>query len=68
MQYKALTGLAQRVNGVIHLQRRFRRQPGSEGENALRLFRRHQERHIAADLRTIVARGPRDQNLRLGEQ
>ena len=29
---------------------------------------RHQQRHVAADLRAIVACGPRDQNLRLGEQ
>ena len=38
IEQKALAGLAQRVDRVIHLQRRFRRQPGSEGENALRLM------------------------------
>ena len=38
IEQKALAGLAQRVDRVIHLQRRFRRQPGSEGENALRRY------------------------------
>ena len=33
---EAVTAFAQRIDGVIHLQRRFRRQPGSEGEHALR--------------------------------
>ena len=37
IEQKALAGLAQRIDRMIHLQRRLRRQPGSEGENALRL-------------------------------
>ena len=72
IEQKALAGLAQRIDRMIHPQRRFRRQPGSEGQNALRLIlrgiRRHQQRDVAADLRAIVARRPRDQDLRLGEQ
>ena len=36
IEQKAFAGLAQRVDGMIHLQRRFRRQPGSKGEDALR--------------------------------
>ena len=42
MQHKALAGLTQRIHGVIHPQRRFRRQPGSERKNTLREFLRHQ--------------------------
>ena len=38
IEQKAFAGLAQRVDRVVHLQRRFRRQPGSEGEHALRRF------------------------------
>ena len=38
IEQKSLAMLAQRVDGVIHLQRRFRRQPGSEGKDALRLI------------------------------
>ena len=72
VEQKALAGLAQRIDRMIHLQRRFRRQPGSEGEDALRLILRgilrHQQRDVAADLRAIVAGRPRDQDLRLGEQ
>ena len=36
IEQKAFAGLAQRVDRMVHLQRRFRRQPGSEGEDALR--------------------------------
>ena len=36
IEQKTLAGLAQRVDRVVHLQRRFRRQPGSEGQDALR--------------------------------
>ena len=72
IEQKALAGLAQRIDGMIHLQRRFRRQPGAEGQDALRLIlrriRRHQQRDVAADLRAIVAGRPRDQDLRLGKQ
>ena len=54
---------------MVHLQRRFRRQPGSEGEQALRLrLLRHQQRNVAGDFRAIVARRPRNQDLRFGEQ
>ena len=56
---------------MIHLQRRLRRQPGSECEDALRrllAILRHQQRNIAADLRTIVACRPRDQHLRFRKQ
>ena len=68
IEQEALAGLAQGVDRMIHLQRRLRRQPGSERQDALRRFLRHQQRGIAADLRTIVAGGPGDQNLGLGEQ
>jgi hypothetical protein len=72
MEQKSLAMLAQRIDGMIHLQRRFRRQPGSEGEDALRLkllgFLRHQKRGVAGDLRTIIACRPRDQDLRLRKQ
>ena len=72
VEQKALAGLAQRVERVIHLQRRFRRQPGSGRQDALRLVvrgvRRQQQRDVAADLRPVVARGPGDQDLRFGEQ
>ena len=36
VEQKSLAGLAQRIDRVIHLQRRFRRQPGSEGKDTLR--------------------------------
>ncbi len=72
MEQKSLAMLAERVDGMIHLQRRFRRQPGSESEDALRLkllgLLRHQKRGIAGDLRTIIAGRPRDQDLRLRKQ
>ncbi len=68
IEQEALAGLAQGVDRVIHPQRRFRRQPGSERQDALRRFLRHQKRGIAADLRTIVAGGPGNQNLGFGEQ
>ena len=72
IEQKSLAMLAQRVDGMIHLQRRFRRQPGSEGEDALRLvlpgLRRQQKRSVARDLRTIVACRPRDQDLWLSKQ
>ena len=72
VEQKALAGVAQRVDRVIHLQRRLRRQPGSERQDALRLvlrrFRRQQQRDVAADLRPVVARGPGNQDLRFGEQ
>jgi len=60
---------AQRIDGVIHLQRRLRRQPGSKGKHALRRgVARHHHGDVAGDLRAIIARGPGDQDLRLGEQ
>ena len=72
VEQKAFAGLAQRVDGMVHLQRRFRRQPGSEGEDALRRVCwascEHQQRGVAADLGPVVAGGPGDQDLRFGEQ
>ena len=69
---KPSPGIAQRVDGMIHLQRRFRRQPGSEGEDALRLIAGHPAASAATVSplisRAIVARRPRDQDLRLREQ
>src|SRR4030081_3643682 len=57
---------------MVHLQRRLRRQPGSEGKDALRLILpellRHQKRSVTADLRAIVACSPRYQYLWLREQ
>jgi hypothetical protein len=54
--------LAQRIDRMIHLQCRLRRQPGAEGKDALRLMLlgllRHQKRGVAADLRAIVAGSP----------
>ncbi len=35
VEQKPFAGFAQRVDRMVHLQRRFRRQPGSEGEDAL---------------------------------
>ncbi len=69
IEQKALPGIAQRIDRMIDLQRRFRRQPGSERQKPLRLccILRHQQRDIAADLRTVLARGPGDQNLRFRE-
>src|SRR5207237_2636657 len=62
IEQKSLAMLAQRVDGMIHLQRRFRRQPGSEGEDALRLvllgLRRQPKRSVDRDLRTSVACRP----------
>ena len=72
IEQKTLAGLAQRIDGMVHLQRRFRRQPGSKGEDALRRILRgvgrDQQRGVAADLRPVVAGGPGNQDLRLGEQ
>src|SRR6266852_6759791 len=72
IEQKTLAMLAQRVDRMIHLQRRLRRQPGSEGKDALRLvvlgFLRHQKRSVAADLRAIVACSPGYQDLWFGEQ
>ena len=57
---------------MVHLQRRFRRQPGPEGEDALRRIQqrvlRDQQRGVAADLGPVVACGPGDQDLGLGKQ
>ena len=36
IEQKTFAGLAQRVDRMVHLQRRFRRQPGSKGEDTLR--------------------------------
>ena len=72
VEQKALAGLAQRVDRVIHLPRRLRRQPGSGRQDALRLVlrgvRRQQRRYVAADLRPVIARGPGYQDLGFGEQ
>ena len=68
IEQEALAGFAQGVDRVIDLQCRFRWQPGSEREDALRQFLRHQKGGVAADLRTVVAGGPGDQNLGFGEQ
>ena len=76
MEQEAFAGFQQRVDRVVHPQRRLGRHPGSEGEHPLRLQRRilrqrrgrDQQRDVAADLRTVVAGGPGDQHLRLGEQ
>ena len=71
IEQKTLAGVAQRVDRMVHLQRRFRRQPGTEGQDALRwmlLGVRHQQRGVAADLRAIVAGRPRDQDLRFRKQ
>ncbi|OIQ68217.1 hypothetical protein GALL_501960 [mine drainage metagenome] len=38
IEQETLAGLAQGVDRVIHLQRRFRRQPDSERKDALRRF------------------------------
>ncbi len=62
IEQKAFAGPAQCIDGVIHLQRRFRRQPGSEGQDTLRRVLlgvlRDQQRGVAADLRAVVARSP----------
>ncbi|GCC49434.1 hypothetical protein chiPu_0033482, partial [Chiloscyllium punctatum] len=69
VEQERLALVAQRVDRVVHLQRRLRRQPGSEGEDALRrALLRHHQRDIARDLRPVVAGGPGDQDLRLDEQ
>ena len=69
IEQKTFAGLAQCVDRMVHLQRRFRRQPGSEGEEALRLrLLRHQQRRVAGDFRAIVAGRPRNQDLRFREQ
>jgi len=69
---KAFAGIEQRIDGVIHAQRRFRRQPGAESKDALRLMRlrilRHHDGGVAGDFGTRFARSPGDQHLRLGEQ
>ncbi|MHC2411284.1 hypothetical protein ACVJGC_003875 [Bradyrhizobium diazoefficiens] len=68
-QLEPVAAVAQRIHSVVHLERRFRRQPGSEGEHALRggVARQH-HRDVAGNLRAVVARRPGDQDLRLGEQ
>ncbi len=62
IEQKTLPGVAQGVDRMIDLQRRFRRQPGTECKDALRPmllgFLRHQQRRVAADLRAIIARCP----------
>ena len=72
IEQKALAGLAQRVDRMVHLQRRFRRQPGSKGKDPLRRtlrgVRRDQQRGVARDLRPVLAGSPGNQDLRLGEQ
>ena len=37
VEQEAFAGFAQRIDRMIHPQRRFRRQPGAEGQHALRL-------------------------------
>ena len=68
-QLEPVAAVAQRIDRVIHLERRFRRQPGSKREHALRrgVARQHHG-DVAGNLRAIVAGGPGDQDLRLGEQ
>ncbi len=72
VEHETLAMLAQRIDRMIHLQCRLRRQPGSEGEDALRLgllgFLRHQKRGVARDLRAVVARRPSDQDLGFRKQ
>ena len=70
IEQKTFAGLAERIDSMIHLQRRLGRQPRSEGKDALRLFRlrRNQQGGVTADFGPVLARRPRDQNLRLGEQ
>ncbi len=68
VEQKALAALAQPVDRVVHLQRRFRRQPGSKGEDALWRILLHQKGRIAGNPRAVVAGRPGDQDLRLGEQ
>ncbi len=72
VEQEAFAGLAQRIDRMIHLQRRLGRQPGAERQHALRLrgvllLRQHQ-RNVAADLGAVVAGRPRNQDLRFGEQ
>ncbi len=69
VEQERLALFAQRVDGVVHLQCRLGRQPGSEGEDALRrALLGHHQRDIARDLRPVVAGGPGDQHLGLDEQ
>ncbi|MGY4305002.1 hypothetical protein ACVIJ6_002245 [Bradyrhizobium sp. USDA 4369] len=68
MQQEAFAGLAQRIDRAIELQRRLRRQPAAEGEDALRLILGHEHRGVAGDLRAMAAGRPGDQDLRLGKQ
>ena len=72
MQQETFAGFPQRIDGMVHLKRRLRRQPGSKGQNALRRTRlcvlRDQQRDVAADLGPVVAGHPGDQDLGLGEQ
>ncbi|MEY9592618.1 hypothetical protein ABIA06_004909 [Bradyrhizobium yuanmingense] len=58
-QLEPVAALAQRIDRMVHQQRRFRRQPGSERQHALRrgIARQHQ-RDIAGNLRAVVARRP----------
>ena len=70
VEQKAFACSAQRIDRMIHLQRRFRRQPGSERQNPQRLFciLRQQQRGVAADSGPVLARAPGNQNLRFCEQ
>ena len=62
IELEAFTRLAQFVDGVIHRERLLGKQPASERKNSLRIEMvravRHQQRHVAADVRTIFAGGP----------
>ncbi len=67
---EAFACLAQRIDSMIHLKRLLWEQPASERQDALRLFEalRQHQCDVTADIGTIVAGCPRDQNLRLGKQ
>ncbi len=62
IEQKTFAGVAQLIDGVIHREGLFGKQPASEGEHTLRavLVRtvRHQERDVAADIGTILSRRP----------
>ncbi len=68
IEQKALPGLAQRVDCMVHLQRRLRRQPGSKGEDALRRVLLQHQRGVAGNTRAVAARRPGDQDLRFRKQ
>ena len=59
VEQEAFAGLAQRIDRMVHLQRRFRRQPGSKGEDALRRVLLQHQRGVAGDLRPVAAGRPR---------